>query len=403
MSNKLLYLLSTSLLIGGCGSSDPTTTTTASSDCSTTVTTGITTTLPAGMVMKPITGGSFTMGNNNLVGPSAGHATEHTVTVSAFEMSETEVTNGQYLEFLNLALADGLVEVGTVASGPFAGNKIIQGTSTSTHQGKFLYSLSGSRVLKDHGNEDGDGNSFTGVIEPENPLNIAYIGYNSTDNAFFIKDPKSATDFNWTNLTDYCDYHATTAQQFLTDAADCHNDFGNWTELNGWTVGDPSLGTKLPTKAEVTDWPVTFIGWWGANAFALYYGVTLPSEAQWEYAAKGGDNYLYSVHDGVDFADATWNQNSDTTPLGHAVTVKNGSSNPFGLYNLGGNVWEWMADNYVTYAADAVTDPLITDCSTLRSWRGGAWNYHKATLETSSRFSDDEAKGNDHFGFRVTK
>jgi formylglycine-generating enzyme required for sulfatase activity len=395
MSIKLFYILPTLLILSACSSStDPAATTDSTS---TTIAA-----LPSGMVMKSITGGSFNMGNNDLVGPTAGDATEHTVTVSDFTMSETEVTNGQYLEFLNLALADGLVEVATVDSGPAAG-EIIQGTSTSTHEGKFLYSLSGSRVLKDHGNEDGDGNSFTGVIEPENPLNIAYIGYNSTNNIFYIKDPKSATDFDWATLTDYCDYHATTEKEFLTDANDCHNDFNNWTELSGWTVGDPSLGINLPTKAEVTEWPVTFIGWWGANAFALYYGVTLPSEAQWEYAAKGGDNYLYSVHDGVDFADATWNQNSDTTPLGHAVTVKNGSSNPFGLYNLGGNVWEWMADNYVTYAADAVTDPLITDCSTLRSWRGGAWNYHKATLETSSRFSDDEAKGNDHFGFRVTK
>jgi formylglycine-generating enzyme required for sulfatase activity len=398
MSIKLFYILPTLLILSACGSSSD------SALTASTATTDITVALPAGMLMKNITGGTFTMGNNLLLGPSAGHATEHEVTMSNFTMSETEVTHGQYLEFLNLALAAGLVEVGTVTSGAFADNKNIIGTSTSGYEGKFMYSLSGSRVLKDHGNEDGDDNSFTGTIETENPLNIAYIGYNSTNNIFYIKDPKSATDFDWATLTDYCDYHATTEKEFLTDANDCHNDFNNWTELNGWAVNNPSLGTSLPTKAEVTDWPVTFIGWWGANAFALYYGVTLPSEAQWEFAAKGGANYVYSVHDGVTTADATWNQNSDTTPLGHAVTVKNGSPNPFGLYNLGGNVWEWMADNYVTYAADAVTDPLILDdSSTLRSWRGGAWNYHQATLETSNRFSDDEAKGNDHFGFRITK
>jgi sulfatase modifying factor 1 len=62
-----------------------------------------------------------------------------------------------------------------------------------------------------------------------------------------------------------------------------------------------------------------------------------------------------------------------------------------------------MTDNFVSFTADAVTDPLVLDGSTLRSWRGSAWNYHQATLDTSNRFSDNEAKGNDHFGFRITQ
>ncbi|MFT5504757.1 MAG: sulfatase activating formylglycine-generating enzyme [Gammaproteobacteria bacterium] len=198
-------------------------------------------------------------------------------------------------------------------------------------------------MLKDHLNQDGDGNSFTGVIEPENPLNIAYIGYNCTDKTFFVKDPQSG-DFNWSALTDYCDY-TTTPNEYSTDTASCHDDLPNWTELNGWTATDPSLGTLLPTKTDITDWPVTFIGWWGANAFALYYSVTLPTEAQWEYAAKGGDNFAFAVHDGVTVADENWNSKIESPALGYALTVKSGSANPFGLYNLGGNVWEWIADN----------------------------------------------------------
>jgi hypothetical protein len=82
---------------------------------------------------------------------------------------------------------------------------------------------------------------------------IAYIVYNSTDNAFFIKDPKSATDFNWATLSDYSDYDPTIEKLFLTGSKDCHSDFNNWTELNGWAVNTPSLDTNLPTKAVVTD------------------------------------------------------------------------------------------------------------------------------------------------------
>jgi len=69
---------------------------------------------------------------------------------------------------------------------------------------------------------------------------------------------------------------------------------------------------------------------------------------------------------------------------------------------MGGNVWEWIEDSYLPYDSAAVTEPLIIDPdSTTHAWRGGSWNYHQATLETSGRFSDEESLGNDHFGFRI--
>ncbi|MCB1180034.1 MAG: SUMF1/EgtB/PvdO family nonheme iron enzyme, partial [Leptospiraceae bacterium] len=146
--------------------------------------------LPSTVTMKSITGGTFTMGNNNLKGPQAGTATEHSVTLSNFEMSETEITNSQYLQFLNSALSYGLIEVKTVTdAGADKGKKVIYGTSKSTYSGKILYNMDGTRVMKDHDNADSDSNSFTGVVEPENPLNIAFIGYNESSKTFYIKDP----------------------------------------------------------------------------------------------------------------------------------------------------------------------------------------------------------------------
>jgi len=75
------------------------------------------------------------------------------------------------------------------------------------------------------------------------------------------------------------------------------------------------------------------------------------------------------------------------------------------LYNLAGNAWEWIEDNYVEpYNTTAVTDPLVLETgSTSRCWRGGSWNYHEATLQTAIRFAAEENRGNDHFGFRVCK
>ncbi|MBT4201434.1 hypothetical protein, partial [Desulfobacula sp.] len=60
--------------------------------------------------------------------------------------------------------------------------------------------------------------------------------------------------------------------------------------------------------------------------------------------------------------------------------------------------------NYQAFTSDPAVDPLVeVSGSTTRSWRGGSWNYHQATLESSARYYDDEDKGNDHFGFRIAK
>ncbi|PQJ76730.1 SUMF1/EgtB/PvdO family nonheme iron enzyme [Polaribacter glomeratus] len=365
-------------------------------------------TLPSEILMKDIDGGTFTMGNNSLTGnpDQKVAAPEHEVTVSAYSMSEAEITNAQYVVFLNAAFNEGLIKIISGTGGPDNGKRLIQGTVSSTYNGKILYTLDGIRVLKDHGNEDGDSNQFTGSIEPENPLNIAYIDFNQTANVFYVKDPFNVNDFNWIAVCNYQDYGTT---QMVFEGATL-NDFDDWAgtgqnysdELQGWTESNPSAATNLPTQTEVSGWPVTFIRWWGAKAFAEYYSVNLPTEAQWEFAAKGGANFQDAVHDGADISDANWNK-AGGLATGHVRSAISGTANPFELYNLAGNSWEWIADNYVApYDTAAVTDPFVeVSGSTLRCWRGGSWNYHEATLQTAIRFFDEENRGNDHFGFRI--
>ncbi|MFT5337682.1 MAG: sulfatase activating formylglycine-generating enzyme [Luteibaculaceae bacterium] len=365
-------------------------------------------TLPTGIVMKDIAGGEFVMGDNNLTGSpdQKAAAPEHNVTVSSFALSEAEISNGQYVSFLNSALADGLIEVEVFAgNGPDNGKQLVVGTASSSYAGKYLYTLDGTRVMKDHTNADGDNNPFTGVIQPENPINASYIGYNGTD--FYIKNPNDTADFHWYNMCTYQNYgtsQGTFDPTVLNDFADWSGAGQNYSdELEGWTESNPSAATKLQNQAAITDWPATFIRWWGAQAFALYYNMSLPTEAQWEFAAKAGQNFKFAVYDGSSIADANWNADVLPVALHHVRTVKSGTANPFGIYNLAGNVWEWMADNYVApYSTDDVTDPLIeVSGSDRRSWRGGSWNYHEQTLQSGIRFSDLENRGNDHFGFRI--
>lgn len=366
--------------------------------------------LPESIILKPISGGTFTMGSNDLMGSPDQQiaAPEHEVTLSPFKMSEAEITNAQYIVFLNEAFAAGLIEVVTGTMGPDLGKQLVQGSSESLYNGKVLYSLDGTRVLKDHDNADGDGNEFTGVIEPENPLNVSYIGFNEEIESFYLKDPHNVSDFDWVEICNYQDYSTTPH----VPEGPVLNDFEDWSgggagfsdELEGWSTEDPLAAVNLPGVDEVGGWPVTFIRWWGAWAFADFYGASLPTEAQWEFAAKGGADFEYAVHDGVDIEEANWNQlGMGTVALGHVRAAISGTANPYGLYNLAGNSWEWIADNYVApYDLEAVLDPLIEEeGSTTRCWRGGAWNYHQATLQSSIRFYDEENRGNDHFGFRI--
>jgi len=368
--------------------------------------------LPSSIVMQDIPGGTFTMGSDNLIMGSPAQQTaapEHQVSASPYSMSEAEITNAQYIEFLNAAFSNSLIEIITGTMGPDNGQRLVQGTSSSNYNGKVLYTLDGKRVLKDHDDADGDNNSHTGDVEPENPLNICYIGFNNSTNTFYVKNPHDTSDFNWGDICNYQDYGTTQNQT----TGPVLNDFLDWAgagqnlsnELQGWTEGNPSAATNLPNQAEVSTWPVTYIRWWGAKAFADYYNVFLPTEAQWEFAAKAGQNFEWATYNGTDRSEANWNQlGMGTVALGHVREAISGTANPFGLYNLAGNCWEWIADNYVApYDTNPITDPLMEIVgSTSRCWRGGSWNYHEATLQSSIRFYDEENRGNDHFGFRIT-
>ena len=365
-------------------------------------------TLHSSIVLRDIPGGTFTMGESetNYQGPPGSYdAYLHTVTLNSFQMSDAEITNEQYAHFLNGAFSIGLLEVQIETDpGPNMGDLLVFGTALAPieYSGMALYNLNGTRVMKDHDNADGDNDSFTGVIEPENPLNIAYIGYDelSTENRwFYIKNPENTEDFNWLELTNYYNYSDVSHQY---DTSVLLNDFNDWEELEDYP-------NNLPTLLEVSHWPATFIKWYGAKAFTLFYDVVLPTEAQWEFAAQGNAEFIYATADGNVYSDGTsanWNFLGENPSRGHVLNVKMNEPNPYGLYNMAGNVWEWIEDWYASdYYNDSnnATDPVNTVDTGLKVRRGGSWNYHQTPLKSSARAEDEQFKGNDHFGFRIAQ
>ena len=129
----------------------------------------------------------------------------------------------------------------------------------------------------------------------------------------------------------------------------------------------------------------------------------LPTEAEWEYACRAGTKMPYSF--GVSaFNEATymndfawWNNNSGGHP--HAVGGKR--PNPWGLYDMHGNVWEWCSDWYGDYSKSELKDPLGTPLGKLRIMRGGSCNSKHEQCKSAYRFAGEPLRRSKIIGFRV--
>ena len=122
----------------------------------------------------------------------------------------------------------------------------------------------------------------------------------------------------------------------------------------------------------------------------------LPTEAEWEYAARGGtigDRY-------GDLDEVAWfgdNSGDRTHPAGRKLP------NPFGLHDMLGNVWEWVQDWYGDYPGGVVTDPQGPESGSHRVFRGGSWFHHATLVRAPNRFMIGPGHRSSFLGFRLLK
>ncbi len=151
-------------------------------------------------------------------------------------------------------------------------------------------------------------------------------------------------------------------------------------------------------KSGKENYPVVYVTWYGAKAFAEWAGGRLPTEAEWEYAARGGRKSKGYVYSGSNKLDETAWYAVNSNKL-HPVGGK--KPNELGIYDMSGNAWEWTADWYGSYTKESKTNPTGAASGSLRV-RRGASGFCPATACRSINRSNYAPNGVRHnMGFRV--
>ena len=129
------------------------------------------------------------------------------------------------------------------------------------------------------------------------------------------------------------------------------------------------------------------------------YAYRLPTEAEWEYACRAGSTNRFSFGEETGEADkyAWTDENSEATshPVGQKLP------NAWGLYDMHGNVWEWVQDWFAQYPVESQTNPVGPSTSKFKVFRGGGWNNEIQFARSGNRFMMGVSNGIHFVGFRM--
>ena len=183
----------------------------------------------------------------------------------------------------------------------------------------------------------------------------------------------------------------------------------------GYRAYSEATGHGLPGQPDWNgdDHPVVNVSWDDAVAYCSWAGGRLPTEAEWEYGARGGkDGLVYPWGNEISHEEANYGADSCCSGLAqgrdqwvNTSPVGSFEANGFGLFDMAGNVWEWCADWYGSsyYGSSPVADPKGPSSGSGRVLRGGSWGSDPWGLRTSCRVALGPTVRGSVDGFRCVR
>ena len=156
----------------------------------------------------------------------------------------------------------------------------------------------------------------------------------------------------------------------------------------------------------IADRPVVNVDWADADAYCRWTGKRLPTEAEWEKAAKGNHDWRFPWGN---IEPTTKHLNYNQRWIGEKTLMPVGSyeagKSPYGLYDMAGNVWEWVQDWYDPryYEKTPKNNPKGPETGTKRVLRGSGWQNETPTVRIFTRVDSDPAVRNESTGFRCAR
>jgi formylglycine-generating enzyme required for sulfatase activity len=165
------------------------------------------------------------------------------------------------------------------------------------------------------------------------------------------------------------------------------------------TVCDEPEGLQYYSDPAYADHPVVYVSWFNAEDFCEWIDGRLPTEAQWEYAARGPEGNMYPWGDELPTCQRAqyWECGEDTVPVG---SFGEASASWCGVEDMAGNIWEWVRDWHGDYPSEPRTNPTGPENGDCRMLRGGGFYGAPDSLRAAYRSHGAPGLRYDDIGFR---